>query len=147
MTYKFGKRSEQQLATCHADLQMIMRVALASSTVDFGVVEGHRSLAVQQQYFKAGKSKIDGITQQSKHNKKPSEAVDIVISVPGKPALGYEIKHLCYVAGVITATAKMLYAQGKVKHLIRWGGNWDSDSEIISDQTFQDLVHFELVIL
>lgn len=28
---------------------------------------------------------------------------------------------------------------------IRWGGNWDMDGEPVTDQNFQDLVHFELV--
>jgi hypothetical protein len=29
--------------------------------------------------------------------------------------------------------------------MIRWGGNWDMDGEPITDQDFQDLVHFELI--
>jgi len=28
---------------------------------------------------------------------------------------------------------------------LRWGGNWDMDGEPITDQDFQDLVHFEEV--
>jgi peptidoglycan L-alanyl-D-glutamate endopeptidase CwlK len=27
---------------------------------------------------------------------------------------------------------------------LRWGGNWDRDGEPVTDQDFQDLVHFEL---
>ena len=27
---------------------------------------------------------------------------------------------------------------------IRWGGDWDQDHDVFDDQTFQDLVHFEI---
>lgn len=145
MSYKFGKRSEAQLATCHTDLQLIMRESLKVSPIDFGIVEGHRSVQDQQKYFKAGKSKIDGIKTKSKHNVSPSEACDLVVVVPGKASHSYEIRHLSYLAGVIHAVAELLLVQGRIKHAIRWGGNWDEDGEIITDQTFQDLVNFELV--
>ena len=38
----------------------------------------------------------------------------------------------------------MLWEKGLIDHVIRWGGNWDSDGVIIRDQGFDDLVHFEL---
>ncbi len=28
---------------------------------------------------------------------------------------------------------------------IRWGGNWDQDGEPVTDQDFQDLMHYEIV--
>jgi hypothetical protein len=27
---------------------------------------------------------------------------------------------------------------------VRWGGNWDRDNEVVTDQKFDDLVHFEI---
>jgi hypothetical protein len=27
---------------------------------------------------------------------------------------------------------------------LRYGGDWDMDETVVSDQTFQDLVHFEI---
>ena len=144
MAYTFGKRSTEQIATMEADLQLVFKEALKCSDVDFGVVEGHRPVAIQQKYFKEGKSKIDGIKVKGKHNFKPSQAGDIIVVCANKN-MSYDIRYLCFVAGVITATANRLFAEGKIKHKIRWGGNWDGDGEIITDQTFQDLVHFELL--
>ena len=42
-----------------------------------------------------------------------------------------------YFCGYVLAVAKQLGLD------IRWGGDWDSDRET-KDQTFNDLVHFEL---
>ena len=47
--------------------------------------------------------------------------------------------HCCVLAGIILTCA----VKRGIK--IRWGGNWDMDSEPITDQDFQDLVHYERV--
>jgi len=39
------------------------------------------------------------------------------------------------------------YVLGSAERLgvpLRWGGDWDRDHDVFDDQTFQDLVHFEL---
>lgn len=141
--YKFGMVSRKKLDSCHEDLQLIIQEALKLSDVDFGISEGHRDVATQQMYFRQGKSKIDGVTKLGKHNVMPSEAVDIYGYVNGRAT--YNVQTLAYIAGVVTAAAKVLYEQGKVNYIIRWGGNWDRDGEIITDQNFDDLPHFELV--
>jgi len=135
--YKFGTTSKQRLATCHDDLQKIMESAIALSPIDFGIACGHRSIADQQKAFNEGKSKIDGITKKGKHNYSPSLAVDVYAFVNGKAS--WDAKELCVIAGVILAVA----ANYGIR--LRWGGNWDMDGQIISDQSFQDLPHFELV--
>jgi len=91
-------------------------------------------------------SKIDGINKKGKHNYNPSMAFDFYIYVPGKK-LSYDKLHLTFVAGLIIAVAKMLILDNKITHDIRWGGNWDSDGELISDQSFDDLPHIELIKL
>jgi len=141
----FGKRSKEKLCTCHIDLQLIAEESLKVSQMDFGISEGHRTVEKQLEYYYTGKSKIDGINKKGKHNYQPSLAFDIYAYVPGKPKLAYNIANLSYLGGVITATAKRLLNEGKITHKIRWGFNWDSDGEIGTDQTFQDLPHFELV--
>ena len=40
--------------------------------------------------------------------------------------------------------ADELYIAGKMKHRIRWGGDWDGDTDV-KDQKFMDLPHFELI--
>lgn len=134
--YSFSNTSKDRLSTCHEDLQKIFEVAISLSPVDFGISEGHRSLERQKQLFDEGKSKIDGISKKGKHNYTPSKAVDVYAWVNGKAS--WDKSHLCVIAGVVMAVA----ANYSIK--LRWGGNWDMDGEVISDQTFQDLPHFEL---
>ena len=142
MSYHFGKHSLEQLDSCHADLQPIAKEALRRSQIDFKIVEGHRSLERQQLLYKAGKSKIDGLTRKGKHNYSPSLAFDICAIVGGRAS--WRECYLAYLGGVITATAADLLASDKVSHKLRWGGNWDGDGEIITDQSFIDMPHFEL---
>ena len=143
MDYHFGKGSLKQLSTCHKDLQILAAEALKLSVIDFKIVEGHRSLERQSQLFKEGKTKINGIDKKGKHNHLPSLAFDIAAVLP--QGLSWERNNLCFIAGVILSTGTRLLMEGKISHKIRWGGNWDSDGEIITDQRFIDLPHFELV--
>lgn len=147
MSYTFGNRSKEKLATCHHDLQLVMEESLKVSVVDFGVSEGNRSVEKQQEYFRTGKSKVDGIKIVGKHNMQPSWAADIYAYVAGKPSLAFNKTYLTYLGGVITSVAQRLLNEGKITHKIRWGFNWDSDGEIGTDQTFQDLPHFELKLV
>ncbi len=140
----FGDRSKKNLDTCHSDLQLIASEAIKVTTIDFGVSEGHRSIERQNKLFKEGKSKIDGINKKGKHNYNPSLAFDIYIYIRGKGSLAYDERHLCFIGGLLTAIAKRLYSEGKISHILRWGANWDGDGELIYDQSFQDLPHFEL---
>lgn len=145
--YNFGERSLEQLATLHPDLQLIMLESLKNTDVDFSLVEGHRTVERQNKLYKKGLSKIDGIKTIGKHNVYPSEAVDIVIYTSNRDMrkrIAYDFIHLAYVGGVITSTAKQLFVQGKISHLIRWGLNWDRDGILKFDQTFIDAPHFEI---
>ena len=146
MGFEFGRISRGNLDTCHLDLQLIMEEGIKVSQVDFGISEGHRSVEKQKEYFDRGLSQIDGITKKGKHNYDPSMASDIYAYIPGKPNLSYTVANLAYLAGVITSVAKRLLTNGKITHKIRWGGNWNRNYEIITDQTFQDLPHYELEI-
>ena len=141
--FKLGRTSLSRLDSCHEDLQKIVLTAIELSPIDFGVAEGHRTVERQKELFDEGKSKIDGITKKGKHNSYPSHAFDFYAYVNGKAT--WEPQHLCVIAGIIMATATMLYIQGDIEHRLRWGGNWDGDGEIISDQNFIDLPHFELL--
>jgi peptidoglycan LD-endopeptidase CwlK len=134
MKYQFGLYSQQRLDTAHFDLQNIAREALAVGLIDFAITEGHRDYETQNKYYEQGKSKVK--FPNSKHNTKPAMAIDAVPYVNGK--LSYNYNHCCFLAGIILALAKK---KGKN---VRWGGNWDMDGEPVTDQSFQDLVHFEL---
>lgn len=135
MKFNFGKISQMKLYTVHPDLEIIMEDALDTGIMDFSIIEGHRGRTKQNRYYDLGKSKVkfpDG-----KHNEEPSQAVDAAPFINGK--VSWNKLHCCVLAGIILACA----AKRGIK--IRWGGNWDMDNEPITDQDFQDLVHYELV--
>lgn len=147
MNYEFGNTSKKRLNTCHDDLQKILELAIKRTLVDFGIAEGHRPIARQQSLYQQGKSKIDGINKKGKHNYDPSEAADIYAYHPDlatRRKIAYDLGSLCYIAGVIQSCAQELYDAGEVDYLVRWGGNWDKDGVILYDQSFDDLVHFEI---
>lgn len=135
MLFKFGKASAQRLDELHFDLQLVAREALAMGLMDFTITEGHRGEELQTKYFNEGKSRVQ--YPDGKHNKLPAEAFDGVPWI--KDHISYNKAHCCVLAGIILTCAKKLGVG------LRWGGNWDMDEEPVTDQDFQDLVHFELM--
>ena len=65
--YKFGNASKQKLSEVHPDLQKVLNLAISRSPLDFGISEGYRSPERQNQLYKEGKSRIDGINKKGKH--------------------------------------------------------------------------------
>jgi len=155
--FKFGKRSEDCLATCHPDLVLIHTVGLATCRVDYGIIEGARTIELQREYFRDGKSRVNPdrydsktLVQKGKHlvnEYEPlSRATDMIAAVPGKKKLAFDEVHLSYIAGHLVAVSHMLYAMGHTTHLLRWGGNWDKDGNLITDQKLIDMPHVELYL-
>uniref|UniRef100_A0A6M3JZY2 Putative structural protein n=1 Tax=viral metagenome TaxID=1070528 RepID=A0A6M3JZY2_9ZZZZ len=136
--YSFGTKSEMSLSTCDFALQNIARQALALGLIDFMIIEGYRTDEKQHEYFIEKKSKVDAGNPKAMHNKKPlSKAMDCVPYINGN--LSWNKLHCCCLGFMILSVAANL------GYTIRWGGNWDMDGEPITDQDFQDLVHFELI--
>ena len=133
--YQFGERSLINLDSAHYGLQCIIREALSMGLIDFAIIEGHRNKGRQNRLYKLGRSRLQW--PESKHNKTPSEAVDAAPYVNGK--ISWQKEHCIFLAGIILTCAK------KWGIPLRWGGNWDMDGEPVTDQDFQDLVHYEVV--
>lgn len=135
MTFQFSKRSQERLETTSPIIQKIMNEAILYSPVDFGIPQygGKRTLEDQQKLFKEGKSKLDGKKKKSYHQS--GNAIDVVAYVNGEYT--YDKRYYYGLAIHIIATAKRL------GHNLTWGGDWDGDWDL-DDQTFNDLVHFEL---
>lgn len=136
---RFSHESFSKLSTCHSDLQTLFYEVIKH--FDCTVLEGHRNQEGQQSAFESGATTLhwpDG-----KHNASPSLAVDVapypVIFSPKRA------KHFYWFGGFVMGIAQKLFDEGKMTHHIRYGGDWDSDKDI-DDQTFDDLVHFELKI-
>ena len=130
--YKFGGASRVKLATLHEDIQIVLNEAI--KIVDFSILEGYRGKEKQNRYFLDGVSKVR--FPFGKHNKVPSEAVDIA-PYP-YPRNENEIKQAYYLAGIIRGIA----AAKVIK--IRIGCDWDQDG-IIRNDKFQDVWHIEIV--
>ena len=149
---KFGSASNIQLATCHPDLQLLFNAVVMD--FDCTVLEGKRSEEQQRANLVKGVSK----TMASKHVyplDQPSLAADVApyplkwpdgklrkLALAGDPgAMGEYVKQIAmwYCFGG--------YVMGRADSMgipIRWGADWDGDW-VITDQTFDDLPHFELI--
>lgn len=104
--------------------------------MDCKILCGHRGKAKQTEYYEAKLSKTPWPL--SKHNSKPSLAVDVApypVDWTSPKA-----KHRFYMfAGYVLRTAQELGID------VRLGADWDGDWDL-NDQTFDDTPHFELVL-
>lgn len=106
---------------------------------DHVILTGHRTEAEQNAKFAKGLTKVKW--PNSKHNLVPSRAIDAApYPIPDK--WGEEnVKEL---VKFYEFAAIVRYEAAREGLKIRWGGDWDMDKDY-KDNTFDDLVHFELV--
>jgi peptidoglycan L-alanyl-D-glutamate endopeptidase CwlK len=159
-TRSFSNKSMIQYNTLHPDLQKILDVGIVRCLVDFSLIEGHRPPEKQFEYYKKGRTfvegkdwivtnkkqvitNVDGYKKKGKHNYNPSLAVDIAVYVPGKPQLTYDSIHLTYVAATLMCIAEELYEKGLITHKLTWGRDWDRDGDL-SDNKLFDEPHLQL---
>ncbi len=128
MAGKYGKTSRERLLTCHPKLQELF---FALEDWDVTIICGERTKAEQDAAVAAGNSKV--VYPNSKHNSHPSKAVDAALYPIDWNDTG---RHYMF-AGIVKQKAKELGIK------IRCGADWDGDNDT-DDQTFNDLVHFEL---
>ena len=136
---RYSKKSKIKLMSCDAVLRDIMLDV--DLVIEATIIEGHRPEETQNEYFNTGRSKVK--FPNSAHNKILSKAVDASpFPIPKNWGIGNakEMAKFYLFAGVVKGVA--------LKHgrQIRWGGDWDNDNDF-DDQTFDDLVHFELIPL
>ncbi len=136
MSNKYSRSSEDRLNTCHPLLRQLFRAVLEKA--DHTIVCGHRGEDEQNKAYAQGNSQLQ--YPDSKHNIFPSMAVDAApydSNIKGIPwndeAAFVEFGEL------VIETAQELGIR------IRWGGDWDGDGDR-SDQSFNDLPHFELIL-
>ena len=133
---EFGKKSKELLSQCHPDLQTVFNKVV--EYFDCSVICGYRGEQEQNSAYNNNFSKVK--YPNSKHNQKPSLAVDVV----PYPINWSDVNRMRFFAGHVVMTGEMLYEQGEISHRIRWGGDWDMDTEV-NDQRFNDFPHFEII--
>jgi peptidoglycan L-alanyl-D-glutamate endopeptidase CwlK len=133
MPYSFGKTSQSNIAALHPDLKATITEALATSPVDYGVLNlgGARTAAEQHELWMKGRGypgKIvtdkDGIKNKSNHQLKDD-------------GFGYAVDVVPYVSGSFTWNWEHFYPMIKSVALVarkrgtslRWGGVWDRKLE------------------
>lgn len=158
---QYGQSSRSKLHTCHRDIQTNMNVLILY--FDNTVIFGHRTPEEQFELFKKGRKFIgrpgeeqnankwiienkreivthkDGYIKLSRHNKYPSEAIDIA----PWPLNWNKKNRFYYQAGIVQWVSHKLYAEGKTEHVLKWGADWDMDHDF-DDHDFVDLPHFQL---
>lgn len=102
---------------------------------DCTVIYGKRTLAEQAELYAKGATK----TMNSWHLVQP-DGFAYAVDLAPYPIDWDHTKRFYYFAGLMVALARETLPAG---YYLRWGGNWDRDEDL-DDQTFMDLVHFEL---
>jgi peptidoglycan L-alanyl-D-glutamate endopeptidase CwlK len=132
--------AEQRLSTVNPVLRDI--VMEAEKIVPFMVLEGHRGKEAQDKAVAEGKSKLPW--PQGKHNKLPSDAVDLA---PLYFEAGAKIDwHDLIAFGRIMGVIQALAFQRGVK--LRFGLDWDGDFRSVNrdpNESFLDAPHVEVV--
>ena len=126
---KFGKSSRKRLGTCDDNLKLLFNEVVKN--FDCSIIVGYRGREDQNKAFREGHSKVKW--PNGRHNKQPSSAVDVA----PYPIDWDDRERFIYFAGFVKGVAYRMNIS------IRWGGDWDGDTEL-SDNKFDDLVHFEL---
>lgn len=125
----FSALSEQRLASCDPRLQAILKEAIRH--VDFTIMCGFRGPDEQEDAYRTGRSKVRW--PNSKHNRRPSVAVDLAPF----PVDWTDTARFARLAGYIERIA---HEQG-VK--LRWGGDFDQDGRTVGEK-FIDMPHLEI---
>jgi len=131
---EFSHSSINELNTIHADGQAILIESIKH--YDFKIIQGARTLEKQQEYFKKGYSKIDGINRKSKHQVSEEQPYSLAFDLAPYPTLYSDKKKFKRLAKHIFKATFKLINNGTISHGLVWGGGfWE---------TFEDLPHFEL---
>jgi peptidoglycan L-alanyl-D-glutamate endopeptidase CwlK len=127
---RYSNRSAIKLAECDERIQRVFNTVI--ETVDNTILVGHRNQEDQEEMYETGRSQLQW--PNSMHNSLPSKAVDVA----PYPIDWNDRERFTLFAGYVLGVAENMGIK------LRWGGDWDRDFKT-SDNSFDDLVHFELL--
>jgi peptidoglycan L-alanyl-D-glutamate endopeptidase CwlK len=127
---KYSNRSAIKLAECDERIQRVFNEVI--KTVDCTLLVGHRNQEDQETMKETGRSQLQW--PDSSHNKLPSLAIDAI----GYPIDWNDRERITLFAGFVLGTAKQMGID------LIWGGDWNVNWQT-ADNSFDDLVHFQLV--
>jgi|19_taG_2_1085344.scaffolds.fasta_scaffold00062_73 peptidoglycan L-alanyl-D-glutamate endopeptidase CwlK len=153
--YKFNTKSKTRLASCNRNLQRLCKIAIKYT--DFSIIAGHRDKQEQDNKFNSGLSRLKWPS--SKHNKEPSQAVDVAPYIrpygvlTGHPnqirdtakkrncSLIESKAFICKAYARLIGILEGIAFENNIE--LRVGIDWDGDFDLL-DQTFHDLGHIEI---
>ena len=136
--FKLSRRSYDRLTGVDQRLIYLCDEAIKITPIDFGIayLGGRRTAEQQHELFDEGRSTKDGFVKLSKHQS--GKAFDVIPFVNGRV-----VENPWNYAMIISA---ILIKAKEFELDIRSGTDWDGDGEFLTDQTFQDYGHIELMI-
>jgi peptidoglycan L-alanyl-D-glutamate endopeptidase CwlK len=139
--YKFSNLSKTRLDLAHRDLQTLFHEVLKYR--DCMVLESYRGEEAQNKARAAVNSTLS--YPNSKHNKRPSLAIDVApYPLPNMNDPKRSVDFV-YFAGFVMGLAQKLYESGLMQYKVRCGADFNMNNAV-SDSTLFDLVHFELLV-
>ena len=132
---KFSKLSKARLESCDPELQTLFNYVI--KYFDCKIICGKRDKKAQNRAFAKGFSTVQ--YPNSKHNKTPSQAADVI----PYPIEWENTDRMRYFIGFVKGVAQMLKDYGSMEKEIITGIDWDNDT-ILKDQRFNDIPHFQI---
>lgn len=127
MSFKLSERSSSRLQGVNGKLIEAVHHAISVTTVDFGVIEGVRSVSRQKKLVNSGASQ----TMNSKHI--TGEAVDLMAYMDGR--VSWEISLYDEVA------TAMKFGARETGLSIRWGAAWHVPSIAEADWSMEEIMN------
>lgn len=127
MTFKLSRRSLDNLEGVNEDLVAVVKMAIMTSKIDFGVIQGLRTIEQQKELVAKGASQ----TMKSKHLE--GRAVDLMAYINGRGS--WELNVYDEVADAMKEAADMLGVK------IRWGAAWHIDDIAAYEGTMEDAMN------
>jgi peptidoglycan L-alanyl-D-glutamate endopeptidase CwlK len=126
VSFRFSANSLRRLEGVHPDLVTVMHGALARTDIDFGVTEGLRTRARQEELVRTGASRtLDG-----RHL--TGHAVDVVAWHRGQ--VSWHAGHYYPIAWAVVRAARELGTP------VRWGGCWQEIQGAESEDDLHQMV-------
>lgn len=127
MTYKLSRRSLDNLEGVDEAMVAVVKMAIMTSKIDFGVIQGLRTIEQQKELVAKGASQ----TMKSKHLE--GRAVDLMAYINGRGS--WELNVYDEVADAMKEAADMLGVK------IRWGAAWHIDDIAAYDGTMEEAMN------
>jgi peptidoglycan L-alanyl-D-glutamate endopeptidase CwlK len=127
MTFKLSRRSLDNLEGVDESMVAVVKMAIMTSKIDFGVIQGLRTIEQQKELVAKGASQ----TMKSKHLE--GRAVDLMAYINGRGS--WELNVYDEVADAMKEAADMLGVK------IRWGAAWHIDDIASYEGTMEEAMN------